>query len=71
MKVKQCTLLCLVAVFLLAACVSSPKTVKQGEEIDSTIVVVPQKKINVYDVEALVNDSCNNPQLWLGHLEND
>lgn len=71
MKMKQSVLLCFAASFLLAACVSSPKTVKSEEAIDSTIVVVPQKRINVYDVEALVGDSCNNPQLWLGHLEND
>ena len=54
----------------LVACNPSPKQVSTTEIVEITNTL-PQKKTDVYNVDSLVKDDCNNPELWTGHLKND
>lgn len=67
---KQNVFLLLAFTASLVACNPSPKQVSTTEIVEITNTL-PQKKTDVYNVDSLVKDDCNNPELWMGHLKND
>lgn len=63
---KKISVFILFAVCLFTACNQTKKPT-----VEEAALPVVQTKINVYDVKNLIKDTCNDPQLWLRHLEND
>ncbi|WP_455672453.1 hypothetical protein [Phocaeicola sp.] len=62
---KKLTFLSLAVAAFMVSC--TPDSNKSGNQGGTS----GEKKTNVYDVDKLVKDSCNNPELWMNHLTHD
>lgn len=64
---KRSIILLIVGLSLFTAC----KQDKKQQQATKVLIPLTETKIDVYDVEKLVNDPYNNPKLWINHLEDD